>query len=212
MKVFPARRYPDLSSVEYALNLARGTNNMEATKHLELLKARSQAFAMSYGTHIPLLASVLATAMPGDVLELGAGHSSSPVLSEMCRASGRHLITLERPGAWADVIDDLLGDHHERRLVVDTFQWLPDIKELFEEHGGFAVVFVDHGLDRTDGGEVLNFLRGVGAQIVVHDTCNTWFAGIDDVLDTYTYRFDYEKMAPCTSVVSMTQRYPGGDR
>ena len=38
--------------------------------------------------------------------------------------------------------------------------------------------------------------------IVIHDTRNTWFAGVDEVLDSFKFRFDYCFMTPVTTVVS----------
>src|ERR1700730_7527069 len=68
-KDFPPRSFPDPPAINYALEYARGTKNAMAEKHLLRLQERSNAFCNGYGTHIPLLASVVATAPAGDVLE-----------------------------------------------------------------------------------------------------------------------------------------------
>ena len=204
---FPAKSYPDLGAVDYALSHATAINDSAAIRHLNRVKERSLAFAGGYGTHIPLLAAVVAVSHPGPIVELGAGNSSSPLLSEMCRAMNRRLTSLEREGPWYDTLDDLIGGFrgtigHDRLIVPNPSQWVPTIEQLFGELGKFSVVFADHGLDRSDGAAVLEYLADKSELVVIHDTRNTWFAGVDDALDGYKYRFDYVKMAPCTTVVS----------
>jgi predicted O-methyltransferase YrrM len=199
---FPPRSFPDPPAIDYALAYARGTKNVEAEKHLLRLQARSNAFCNGYGTHIPLLASVVATAPPGDVLELGVGHFSSPLLSAMCKAMGRHLTSFEEKAEWLDNVRDLEAPHHDLRVAADPFNWMPDVDALFGTEGHFAVIFIDHGRTNQDRMAYLRQLADRADFIVCHDTRNTWFAGVDEVLDSFKHRFDYCLMTPVTTVVS----------
>lgn len=201
---FPARSYPDpQTALSYALEYARGTKNVDAEKKLLRLKARAEAYANGYGTHIPLLASVVATAPPGDVLELGVGHFSTPVLSMMCKAMGRTLFSLEEAGDWLYNVEDFRAHHHGISSVKDPYNWIPELNLITGSHH-WSVVFVDHGRTNQDRMAALRYLQDKADFIVVHDTKNTWFAGVDDVLDSFKFRYDYCLMTPVTTVVSNT--------
>ena len=74
VKNFPAKSYPDLGAIDYALSHATAIGDTAALRHLNRVKERSLAFAGGYGTHIPLLAAVVAVSPPGPIVELGAGN------------------------------------------------------------------------------------------------------------------------------------------
>lgn len=200
MSDFPAKSYPDPGAVSYALEYARGTKNVEAEKKLKRLADRSNAFGSGYGTHIPLLASVVATAPPGDILELGTGNFSSPLLSAMCKAMGRMLHSVEEKEEWLYNIRDLEAAHHALWTASDPYNYMPTVEA--KTSGQFAVVFIDQGRTNQDRMAALRWLADRAGFIVVHDTKNTWFAGVDEVLDSFKYRFDYCFMTPVTTVVS----------
>ncbi len=155
----------------------------------ELRQAREAAYGQRFGTHLPLLASVIAKARPGAVLEVGTGHSSAPLIAEMCRAMDRAWHVQEEDEWWRSTTDDLVP-------------WLgapPDQP---------AVVFVDcSGWDRL---KWIKRYRDLAEFIVVHDTDNPSgdLKPMTDYLDTFTYRYDYKVMTPWTTVVSMTRAYP----
>lgn len=149
---------------------------------------REKAYGEGFGTHIPLLASVIAKARSGGVWEIGVGHCSSPLIAEMCHASRRAY------SVWD-------SDH----------EWLKSVRDLYPTVGhpvNLAVAFVD-----CDGPERLRWVRQLRDDaefIVVHDTDNQGgdLAELLAYLDTFTYRYDYKIMRPWTTVVSMTRSYP----
>lgn len=158
----------------------------------ELRIAREMAYAQRFGTHLPLLAAVIAKAGPGAVLEVGTGHASAPLIAEMCRANGRFWMVHDTSPDWLTTVEDL--DPTSLVQLVDV--------------GGCAVALVDCvGWDRL---KWLQHLRDRAEFIVVHDTDDP--AGdlkeMNAYLDTFKYRYDYKVMTPWTSVVSMTRSYP----
>jgi hypothetical protein len=158
----------------------------------ELRQAREAAYGQRFGTHLPLLAAVIAIAGPGSVLEVGTGHSSAPLISEMCKAMRRGWLVHDTDPMWRATIDDL-----GKSYVVE----MADV-------GGCAVAFVDCvGWDRL---KWLRHLRDRAEFIVVHDTDNPSgdLKEMTDYLDTFTHRYDYKVMTPWTTVVSMTRAYP----
>lgn len=203
------KTFPDLQALSYAREHARATNDEPALKHFTRLHDRSSAWGGGYGTNIPLLASVLAVAPPGPVLELGAGNFSTLLLSEMCRAMGRTLVTFEADADWLTRFDDLGA----QTPPFDGWQcFLGGIgSESFarRKYDHWAIVLVDHaaGPGRTDA---IEFLRDRADYIVVHDTNNSFFTGVDDTLSTFRHRFDYTALCPTTTVVSETRPYPPG--
>ncbi len=153
-----------------------------------LQAAREAAYAAGVGTHLPLLAACLAKAGPGSIWEVGAGHASSPLVAEMCKANGRAHYVWDSDSYWADTAIDLGA------IVSIPLRT--------------AVAFVDCiGTERLKWVEAL---RPVAEFIVIHDTDNQG-GDLNDLLaylDTFTHRYDYKVMRPWTTVVSMTRAYP----
>ena len=197
--LMPPRSYADPAAVDRALVNA---TTVEEVTQLTRLKNRSLSYGQGAGTHLPLLISVVATAPPGDVLECGAGHFSSPMLSMLCNAVGRKLISLERPGSWYDTLDDLIGAHHIR-VEMNGDIWV-ETASITIYMAPVAVVFVDHGLYDADRLAMVTFLENRVPLIVVHDTRNPWLTQTDKALNGFKYRFDYTLMSPVTTVVSNT--------
>ncbi len=143
------------------------------------------------GSHIPLLASVVAIAQPGPVLELGVGEKSTPLLREMCRAMGRELVSADTSPEWA------------KRFGA----------AMLEQVGGeaWSVVFIDTTAPPTRI-ELVQRMRGRAEFIVVHDTDNQGgdLAELIEYLGTFPHRYDYTLMRPWTTVVSDARAFPGG--
>jgi predicted O-methyltransferase YrrM len=191
----PHETFPDLQALTAGISRA----NPLYAADLVRLKERSQAYDGGFGTNVPLLAAVLAVAPPGDVLELGAGNFSTPLMSEMCRAMQRRLVTVDSNLDWITRFGDITD---ETRIVNGaTLSWDEASK------GRWAVALVDMaaGCDRA---AAIEFLRHRADFIVVHDTHNNYFAGVDAVLATFVHRYDYTSLCPTTTVVSETLNYP----
>ena len=163
-------------------------------KGVDIRECRENAYAQRFGTHLPLLAATIAKARPGAVLEIGTGHSSAPLIAEMCKATNRRWYVYDTDEFWLDAVADL-----QPQIIRDA---------VFTESVIAAVAFVDcTGHDRL---KWIRRFRHLAEFIVVHDTDNP--AGdlkyMNDYLDTFTHRYDYKVMTPWTSVVSMTRSYP----
>ena len=182
--------YPDIWAVREAVK--------SGDERAKLIEKRSDAWNAGWGTNIPLLASVVASAGPGPVLEVGSGHFSTPLLKEMCDAMGRELVVLEHDAEWAQSHADLAVD---LRHVDDWTKWPIDAKR-------WSVVFVDNQPDTTRIANILQ-AKDIAEFVVIHDTLNPYFKGMDSMLDLiFKYRYDYTHMAPCTTVVSNVRPYP----
>lgn len=147
-----------------------------------------------YSTHIPALAAVMQIAPLGPVIELGAGFYSTPLLHALSAARNHDMVTLESN---EDYIDRLANFRTNRHLICHVKSW--DFAPFFDV-GNYAVAFIDHELNRrkADGER----LRHVPV-LVFHDTNNAAY-GLEPLLASFKYRFDYKKLSPWTTVVSDT--------
>lgn len=196
------KHFPDIGTLIAYMDRARETGQEDLRAQYNFMYERSHSYADGWSTHLPLLASVIATAKKGPVLEVGVGRGSSPLVVEMCRAMGRDLIGLDSEQAWLNEMCD---------LPYPTLEVMPDWAKFpsWIAKRNFAVAFVDHGPGEARL-PVVKALRGHADYVVVHDTYNPgYMIGLDAELDTWKYRADYKLMASCTSVVSDVKPYAG---
>lgn len=160
-----------------------------------------QAFANGYGTHIPLLAAVLAVARKGPVLELGSGWSSTLLLNEMCRAGGRKLRTIDSDMNWLSQFEKLKSQEHE---LVHAADW--DIAVADTLHTDWSVIFIDHAPAERRIVDIEE-LADRAEFIVVHDTEDPTY-NYGPTLAKFKYAFEYRQMLPYTAVFSNVRPYP----
>ena len=83
-----------------------------------------------HGSHIPLLVESLRITT-GDVLEMGMGWSSTPLLHWICKDMKRNLVSFETDHKWIKHFDDYRSDDHmilpvdnwEEMAVIDKMNW-----------------------------------------------------------------------------------------
>lgn len=207
-----ASSYPDLWALEDAIKSARVANDPKAIERLVHLHMRGIKHGDGYGTHVPLLAAVISGAPLGPVLELGTGYFSTPLLHQMCKANGQTLYSLDTSADWIANFRDLAEDPDARHYFVqvnDPWKWEEAIDDL--PIRDWAVTVIDQTPDPTRIGTVRK-LANRSAFLVVHDTCNTYFDGMDAVLDEFEFRYDYTNMVPVTTAVSNRMPIPGGKK
>lgn len=114
-----------------------------------------------WASHIPMLMAAF-EATHGPVLELGAGHYSTPLLHSLCHATHRPLLTLESDGIWLAKFASLESDYHELRQVDD---WNACQAVLCEQD--WSLLFVDFSPSEQRA-DVLRMVLG-SLVVVVHD-------------------------------------------
>jgi hypothetical protein len=132
-------------------------------------------------------------------VECGSGHFSTPPLIEICRAMGRRLQVFEHNAGWMEKLSDFTDLE-----ISHVLSWAEFRKQGIE----CAVVFVDNQPD-TERLANIEWASQYAEFVVVHDTLNPGFTGVDDRLSKFKYRSDYTDMTSCTSVVSDVRPYPG---
>ncbi len=136
----------------------------------------------------------------GDVAELGAGFSSTPLLHWLCQ--GRRLYTYENDPEWFRFARKFQTNNHRIRPF-DTVD--------YEKH--WSVVFIDHSTKvggnapagfRQRGDDLLKF-KNVDI-FILHDTepAEEAHYHYDIVFPKFKYRLDWTETRPHTSAISNT--------
>lgn len=146
-----------------------------------------------YGSHYPILAAVVAKAT-GPVLELGAGHWSTPMLHYMCRSMNRDLVTIDNQDSWAAQFKNYNTGRHTIMHLLDPQNWAPVPVDKWL-HWGVAFVDCAPGEARH---ELIRRLHGHADFIVAHDSERDYNTGAN---------YMYEKVTPLFKYVSEWRRY-----
>jgi len=160
------------------------------------------SFPKGYSTHMALLLKVLDKSK-GDVLELGGGVFSTPLLHWYCKNKNRKLITYDDEIKFYNFEHQFTSKLHRIKLINNWDEVDASI------HRG--LVFIDHGGRRSDH-RTRGSRRGIDAirfkdsadYIVLHDTEPKAWAiyGYDKIWEHFKYKFDWDKCFPMASVVS----------
>ena len=168
-------------------------------KHFSHLAPEMEGVA----SYLPTLLGLVARTK-GPVIELGAGCYSTPILDAVCH--DRLLVTFEGSREWYDRYKHLSRLDHPIHHAAD---W--DLCTLIDGHREepyWDVALVDHDIPRRV--HELERLRKKARFIVVHDTNPdvSHFYNHDEKLASFTYRMDFRKEYPWTTVVSMFSPIP----
>jgi hypothetical protein len=156
--------------------------------------------SMDWGSHLPALVACVA-ACDGPVLEIGAGHHSTPILHSLCAVLGKQLVTVEAEDVWREVFADYATDGH--KVLKQTEELLVT---LASENWG--VVFVDD-LKGPREDRARLFCRS-SQFMVFHDYSMPFFGGpLDEWLGSEKFNsFVYRRYDPHTLVVSAGSAIP----
>ncbi len=147
------------------------------------------------GTHMLSLIKAIGIT-DGDVCEMGAGFSSTPLLHWL--TLGRKLVTYESDPDYAHFARKFVSNNHKVRHTKNFNDADFDRK--------WSVVFIDHSpkRPRRRGNDAIKFVNA--DLIVLHDTEPESIAhyGYDVVFPLFKYRYDWTLCKPYTSVVSNT--------
>lgn len=190
-------RYLDLSRPPFSLDGAvafefgfQPNNKVAFWQRGERDDSLPEDLGAGWGTHLPVLAAIVAVARPGPVLELGAGHYSTPLLHAMCRASGTRLVTIDSDPRWLKKFRSLatLGHHMCSRSAY-----------AFADED-WSVALVDNAMGERSGDIIA--LAERAQFVVVHDSNFPELYGYEEAFAKFKYRADYRRMHPHTAVLS----------
>lgn len=109
----------------------------------------------AYATHLePLIEAALS--VDGDILELGCGDYSTPLLSAVARKSGHRLVVNASDATWANRYTGIAEVH-----IVNWEKWKPE--------GQYGLVFLDNELHSPGRLAMLPGLSNIAKVVVMHD-------------------------------------------
>lgn len=146
-----------------------------------------------YSSHLPVLCRCFAETT-GNVLELGTGFYSTPILHQLCIAQKRLLVSTDSDANWLKNFQNLITEKH---LFYMVYNWADE--RLYDNN--YGMVFVDQYPDEA---RMISLEKTVNIPIVVlHDTESKFYTEKKQVLSQlYRFRYDYSLTSPHTSVLS----------
>ena len=149
-------------------------------------------FGKAYTTYMGVLIKVLITSR-GDVLELGAGPISTPLLHWVCKDMNRSLTSFENDLEFFNLARQYQSNIHRIRFVTNWNE--VDTKT----HRG--LVFIDHAPPIRRSIDTIRF-KDSADYIVIHDTDQEKHYGFDKVWPHFKYIYTWKESRPWVSVVS----------
>ena len=119
--------------------------------------------SIRYSTFLPVLMEVM-NRTDGDVLELGGGVFSTPVLHWMCETKKRNLLTIESDKNWIRFLQQYYRTDHHKFLYVENWD---DCKDAINKK--WDVALVDHSPSGRRVEEIKQ-LANLAKYIVAHDS------------------------------------------
>lgn len=153
--------------------------------------------SMRYSTFLPMLMEAMGRTK-GDVLELGAGVFSTPVLHWLCEKQKRNLLTVESDRGWFKFTREHLRSQYHKFLWVKSWD---DAKEHINKD--WDVALIDHSPSRRRIVEI-RFLANLAKYLVVHDS-EPWKDReyhYSQIYPLFKYRFNFDKADHQTVVLS----------
>lgn len=144
----------------------------------------------AYTTHMGILVKVLSIS-EGDVIELGTGPFSTPLLHWICKDMGRKLISYETD-------PDYYNYARQYRSPLHRIRQVPNWDEVdATTHRG--VVFIDHNPVERRAIDTIRF-KDSADYILIHDTSNVNY--FSSIWLHFKYSFTWKECHPWVSVVS----------
>ena len=152
---------------------------------------------MRYSTHLPVLLEVMKRTN-GDVLELGPGIFSTPVLHWLCETQKRNLLTIEDNKVWFQFCSQCFQTEYHKHLQVDNWN---DAKNSISKN--WDVVLVDHSPQERRVEEIA-ILAPFAKYIVVHDADSKRDSNnhLSTIRPLFKYYWIFEGVTPQTAVYS----------
>jgi len=153
--------------------------------------------SIRYSSFLPVLLEIMKTTH-GDVLELGAGVFSTPILHWLCQKEKRNLLTMESDWTWFYFACQYYRtDYHK---FIYAKRWNYDENTIKKS---WDVVLVDHSPSQRRVTEV-RLLANLAKYIILHDSNQSADRTYrySTIYPLFKYRYDLLKVEPTTTVLS----------
>ena len=129
----------------------------------------------------------------GDVLELGAGLFSTPLLHWMCKMLGKKLVTYENDPQFYKLAKTFTSSRHK---IILTEDWSDAPANKL-----WGVVFIDHHPEKQRAIDAIRF-KDIAEYIVMHDTEKGHKYDYELVYPHFKCIYQWTECKPHTAVVS----------
>lgn len=158
--------------------------------------------SIRYSTFLPVLMEVMERTT-GDVLELGPGVFSTPVLHWLCKKMKRRLLTIENDEKWFNFCRRYYQSSHRqpiRHRFIFVKNWDDASDPINKE---WDVVLVDHSPSKRRVVEIRK-LAGLAKYIIIHDSDEQKerVYHYSTIYPLFKYRYDFKEVEPATTVLS----------
>ena len=153
--------------------------------------------SIRYSTHLPVLLEVMKRTT-GDVLELGPGVFSTPVLHWLCESQKRNLLTIEHDKKWSWFCSQYYQTDQHKHLQVDNWDLAKDaISKPWD------VALVDHSPSERRVEEI-KILAPLAKYIIVHDADDNRekYYHLSTIKHLFKYYWRFEGAEPQVAVYS----------
>lgn len=153
--------------------------------------------SMRYSTFMPMLLEAMKRT-DGDVLELGAGVFSTPLLHWLCERQKRNLLTIESDPGWYKFVQQYLRTEYHNFLHVGNW----DEADKFINKN-WDVALIDHSPSGRRVTEIKK-LANLTKYIIVHDS-EPWKERefhYSTIYPLFKYRYNFDKVDHNTTVLS----------
>jgi len=147
---------------------------------------------ITYGTHLPVLVRAITDTMATEIMELGGGLSSTPLLNQFAMSSLAHIKTYENNPDFFELIKEFDSDEHDVNFIENWDEiplWVVD------------VLFVDHAPAERRIIDIERF-KDAAKVIVVHDFEKKKYYGYDKIIPLFKYVTEYKYYPKTTGVLS----------
>ncbi len=153
--------------------------------------------SIRYSTHLPVLMECMKRTT-GDVLELGPGVFSTPILHWMCKTKNRQILTIESNQNWLDFCQKYYRTDNHKFMFVS--QWSEAIEKISKP---WDVALVDLSPD-VDRKEMIKVLANNAKYIIVHDADDAQekHYQLSTIKSLFKYYWRFEDVEPATAVYS----------
>jgi len=159
--------------------------------------ATNMNVSIRYSSHLPVLMEAVKRTT-GDVLELGPGVFSTPVLHWMCQEQKRNLLTIETDKMWSKFCRQYYRTNLHRHVQVDNW-------DQAREHivKPWDVVLADHSPSERRVKEIA-LLADLAKYIVVHDAdlIKDREYHYTTIYPLFKYKYYFGEVEPATVVLS----------
>jgi len=134
----------------------------------------------------------------GDVLELGSGVFSTPILHWLCKKNKRNLLTIENDYKWHYFTRKYYRTDQHKHIYVQNWD---DASEPISKE--WDVVLVDHSPSERRVVEIRK-LANLAKYIILHDSDEQKerVYHYSTIYPLFKYRYDFKEVEPATTVLS----------